>query len=334
MYSDEELSSAVKAGVMTEAVANAFRDHVAAERKIPAVDEEHFRLITGFNDIFVVIACILLLVSVTWIGGAVSPSFGPLLQAATAWGLAEYFTLQRRMSLPSIVLLLAFVGGVFATGLSLLANSGLSADITKGLPSAVAALSAWLHWKRFKVPVTVAAGIGTLAAAVVLLLVGFVPEMRPLILPLVFFAGIAVFALAMRWDSSDTKRQTGRSDVAFWLHLLAAPMIVHPVFSMLMFDDAAIGIVQAAIVTTLYIVIALVSISIDRRALMVSALAYVLYAINSILELYGVVSLGFAFTAFAIGSGLLLLSAFWHLCRKAIIVYYPPQIREHLPALR
>jgi len=334
MYSDEELVSAVAAGIMTEEVATAFRNHVAQERTTPAVDEEHFRLITGFNDIFVVIACILLLMSISWIGGAVSSSFGLILQAVTAWGLAEYFTLKRRMSLPSIVLLLAFVGAVFASGLSLLAGAGLSDDVAKGIPSAIATFAAWLHWKRFKVPVTVAAGTATLAAGVILLLVGFIPEIRQFILPLVFLAGLAVFWLAMRWDSSDTARQTGRSDVAFWLHLLAAPLIVHPVFSLLMASDSSIGIVQAAIVMLLYVVIAIVSISIDRRALMVSALAYVLYAISSILELYGVVSLGFAFTAFAIGSGLLLLSAFWHSCRKLIIVRYPPQIREHLPALR
>lgn len=334
MYSDEELTSAVAAGVMTEEVAVAFREHVAQERTTPAVDEEHFRLVTGFNDVFVVIACALLLVSVTWIGGAVSSSFGHVLQAATAWGLAEYFTLKRRMSLPSIVLLLVFVAGVFATGLDLLANSGLSADLAKGIPSAVAAVAAWLHWKRFKVPITVAAGVGTLAASSILLLVGFIPEVRPFILPLLFFAGFAVFFLAMRWDSSDTQRQTGRSDVAFWLHLLAAPMIVHPAFSLLMSGESSVGILQAAIVISLYIVIALVSISIDRRALMVSALAYVLYAINTILEMYGVVSLGFAFTAFAIGSGLLLLSAFWHVCRKAVLAHYPDYIREHLPALR
>ena len=36
-----------------------------------------------------------------------------LAVAVTSWGLAEYFTRQRRMALPSIVLLLAFVGGVF-----------------------------------------------------------------------------------------------------------------------------------------------------------------------------------------------------------------------------
>jgi len=64
---------------------------------------------------------------------------------------------------------------------------------------------------------------------------------------------------------------------------------------------------------------------------MVSSLAYVLYAFSIVLEQYGVVSLGFAFTAFVIGSGLLLLSAFWHSCRKVIITHYPHAIQDKLP---
>ncbi len=340
MYSDEELMSAVNAGVMTENTANAFRDHIASERTVPAVDEEHFQLITGFNDIFVVIASLLLLVSVSWIGSSIVPGnqastvMAGILQVITAWGLAEYFTRRRRMALPSIVLLLAFVAGVCVTGFALLASSSMSNDLMKGVLGIVTTFAAWLHWQRFKVPITIAAGVGVLLAAVMFLLFWFIPESRTYISPIIFVAGILVFLFAMRWDSSDTKRQTGRSDVAFWLHLIAAPLIVHPVFSALMTSKEEVSAFAAVIVATLYIVIGLISISIDRRALMVSALAYVLYAFNSILEQYGVVSLGFAFTAFAIGSGLLFLSAFWHRCRQAIIVNYPDFIRVRLPALR
>lgn len=67
---------------------------------------------------------------------------------------------------------------------------------------------------------------------------------------------------------------------------------------------------------------------------MVSALVYVLYAINTLLEQYGVVNLSFAFTALIIGSGLLLLSAFWHGCRQALIRHYPQSLQTRLPPLR
>ncbi len=334
MYSDDELESAVQAGVMTPQVATAFRDYVAQKRSTPIVDEEYFRLISGFNDIFVVIACLLLLVSITWIGDSVSLLFGAVLQTVTAWGLAEYFTRKRRMALPSIVLLLAFVGGVLAAGVIFLERFELSNDLIIGVPSAVAAIAAWLHWLRFKVPITVAAGTAALVAAVIMMMFALIPEVRQWMMLIIFIAGIMVFMLAMKWDASDRLRQTRRSDVAFWLHLIAAPLIVHPVFSALGIFDGQVDLWQASAVVMLYVAIAIVSISIDRRAMMVSALIYVLYAFDTLLEHYGIISLGFAFTAFSIGAGLLLLSAFWHSCRKALLQLYPRFIQQQLPSLQ
>ena len=334
MYSDDELESAVQAGVMTSQTATAFRTYVAQKRATPIVDEEYFRLISGFNDIFVVIACLLLLVSITWIGDSVSLLFGAILQTVTAWGLAEYFTRQRRMALPSIVLLLAFVGGVLAIGVIILERFDLSNDLIIGAPSAVAAIAAWLHWLRFKVPITVAAGTAALVAGVMMMMFALIPEIRQWMMPLIFIAGVMVFMLAMKWDASDTSRQTRRSDVAFWLHLIAAPLIVHPVFSALGIFDGQVGLWQTSAVVMLYVAIAIVSISIDRRAMMVSALIYVLYAFDALLEQFGIISLGFAFTAFSIGSGLLLLSAFWHSCRKGLLQFYPRFIQQQLPSLR
>src|SRR5690349_22219462 len=113
MYSDEDLDSAVAAGALSAEAAAAFRAHIAAQRQTPAVDEEHFRLVTGFNDIFVVIASALLLISVGWIASTVTGWAGSLATAAAAWALAEFFVRKRRMALPAIVLLIAFCGGVF-----------------------------------------------------------------------------------------------------------------------------------------------------------------------------------------------------------------------------
>jgi len=334
MYSDEDIASAVKAGILTKEIANEFRNHIAGDNSAPAIDEESFRLITGFNDIFVVIASLLLLTSVTWIGSSVSLWLGIALQAATAWGLAEFFTRKRRMALPSIILLLAFVGGVLATGMIFLQAAGFTKEISMGGPSVIAALAAWMHWLRFKVPITIAAGIGTLVAGIMFLLLASIPETRQWLMLMTFVAGIGVFLLAMMWDSADTLRQTRRSDVAFWLHLIAAPLIVHPIFAVLNIFETQIDLWQAMAVTAIYLILAIISISIDRRALMVSALIYVLYVFNTVLEQHGVVSLGFAFTAFIIGSGLLLLSAYWHRCRQIIIVRYPVNIQNHLPKLR
>src|SRR3569832_707391 len=130
MYSQQELDDAVAAGAITSQAADALRAYVEGQRTSAIPDEEQFRLLTGFNDIFVSIAAAILLFAVGWIGqwigqqsglylsddGSTGPSIlAPLAVAATAWALALFFTARRRMALPSILLLLAFVGGVLAT---------------------------------------------------------------------------------------------------------------------------------------------------------------------------------------------------------------------------
>ncbi len=322
MYSEDDLNSAVHAGVISEAMAAAFRSHVAAGRQTPVADEEYFRLLTGFNDIFVVIACALLLVSVSWIGGSLQPWLGSLALAAAAWGLAEFFTRQRRMALPSIVLMLVFVGAVLS----------LVMGLTQSMPvgSAVAAIAAWLHWQRFKVPITVAAGAAALTAVAVSAVVASPLQGKGLEIAVAFFAGVAVFMWALRWDAQDRQRQTRKADVAFWLHLLSAPLMVHPVFAALGLLEGRSSWLAAAAVLVLYAFITLASLAIDRRALMVSALAYVLYAFSALFKQYGVVSLGFAITALTIGAALLLLSAFWHASRTWVLRTLPPKLQRRL----
>jgi hypothetical protein len=149
-----------------------------------------------------------------------------------------------------------------------------------------------------------------------------------------FAAGLAVFFLALWWDSADTARLTRKADVAFWLHLLAAPLIVHPVFSVLGVLKGETGVLQAAIVVLFYLGLGVVSLLLDRRALLVSALLYVIWTLNALLERFGVVNQNAALTALVIGSALLLLSAFWHRARARLIRGLPPAWAFRLPALK
>jgi hypothetical protein len=314
-------------------------------RTAPNVDEEHFRLITGFNDIFVSIAAIILLVAVGWIGGEVHPALGGVMVAGTAWGLAEYFTRVRRMALPSIVLMLAFAGGVLGSMVGFLAEYGeaifghhpdetIVALIAAGI-AAVTAASTWFHWKRFMVPITVAAGTAALAGTVIALIVSVFgnPE-RPdsFFMALVMIAGLGIFALAMWWDGSDRTRLTRRSDVAFWLHLLAAPMIAHPLFTLLgVTEGNNIGSGAAVMVIGIYIAFGIIALAIDRRALLVSALAYVLFALTQLFNEFGAVEMNVALTAFVIGSALLLLSAFWQSARALVVRQLPTGLADRLP---
>ncbi|OWK33929.1 hypothetical protein [Sphingomonas dokdonensis] len=349
MYSESDIDGAVAAGVLSPAAATAFRNHMAALRQAPAVDEEQFRLLTGFNDIFVSIAIVMLLVAVGWIGAAMATPLGPMGVAAASWVLAEYFTGQRRMALPSIVLLLAFLAGVAWTPLAWLIAHGNAVeaqvkDITvdrdvqtaivgvlgAGI-AALTALAAWLHWRRFMVPITVAAAALAGVGVVISLILAVVPGASAAILPIVLTAGLAVFAFAMWWDLRDPLRRTRRSDVAFWLHLAAAPMIAHALFNVIgVFEDAMNGW-RALLVLLLYAAFGFVALLIDRRALLVSSLAYVLYALSTLFQTAGAVELSAAFTALVIGSALLLLSAFWHKVRQHVVGLVGPALAGRLP---
>ncbi len=358
MYSQQELDDAVASGVITAEAATALRTFIEGQRTTAIPDEEQFRLITGFNDIFVSIAAAILLFAVGWIGQAIGqashfgidsqgPNFlAPLFVAATAWGLALYFTAKRRMALPSILLLLAFVGGVFATSMfglilavgpdNVNGNDELG-GILGAVSAAVTGVAAWLHWRHFHVPITIAAGAAAVAGIVVGLLIAALgpnaDQARNIILGLVLFLGIGVFLFAMWWDSSDRARLTRRSDVAFWLHLLAAPMIVHPIFTLLGLNSGHISVAEGLTVVALYIVLGITALAVDRRALLVSALAYVLYALNELFRQFGAVEINVALTALVIGSALLLLSAFWHQARAMIVRPLPQSLRDKLPIL-
>lgn len=334
MYDDDDLDAAIAAGVLDERDVLAFRAHVAGKRALPVADEEHFRLISGFNDVFVVIACALLLGSVAWLGSAIVPWLGTAAAAAVAWWLAVAFTRQRRMALPSIALLLAFVGGVFATGLLAAKMLDLPGNLSVVVASALAAAAAGMHWWQFRVPITVAAGVAALIALAVATLLSAFPLLSQWRNPILFVAGILVFVVAMRWDLSDPGRLTRRADTAFWLHLLAAPLLVHPVFSSLGIGGRdGTHLLQAVAVLAMYLGLAFVSLAIDRRALMVSALAYVLAAFGALLKEHGAVGAGFALAALVIGSALLLLSAYWHTSRAAVIGRLPAGWRARLAPL-
>jgi hypothetical protein len=363
MYSQQELDDAVAAGVITAAAANALRVHVEAQRHSAIPDEEQFRLLTGFNDIFVSIAAAILLFAVGWIGQSIGqatglvisdhgdqgPSFlAPLAVAGTAWGLALFFTARRRMALPSILLLLAFVGGVLATSAFVLVQiigpdrfngaSQLLGATVGAISAAVAAGAAWLHWRRFHVPITVAAGAAAVAGIFLAIVIGIVQptdaaSTNKLILGFVLLLGIGMFLFAMWWDSSDRARITRRSDVAFWLHLLAAPMIAHPIFALMGLNNGTVGVGEAFLVIGLYVLFGLTALAVDRRALLVSALAYVLYALTELFKQFGAVELNIALTALVIGSALLLLSAYWHQARRLIVAQLPANLQARLPEL-
>jgi hypothetical protein len=329
MYSDDDIDQAVAAGAFPAEAAAALRRYVASRRETPTPDEEHFRLITGFNDVFVVVAGALLLLAVNWLGRAAAEWFGPVLVAIVSWVLAEFFVRKRRMALPAIMLLLTFVAGCF----SAVSHALGPATSAIAIGSVAGAIAAGVHWRRFHVPITVAAAVGALAIGSVL---GLVSTQHPLssgpVLVVIFVWGLVAFAMALRFDASDRERRTRRADVGFWLHLLAAPLLVHPMFQALGIFEGRVDARRVLAVLVIYVLIAVISLWIDRRALMVSALGYVLYALAKLFDGLSAMAVSpFAVTALIVGTALLFLSAFWQPSRAAAVRWMPRELHRFVP---
>ena len=130
------------------------------------------------------------------------------------------------------------------------------------VPAFVGFAGGALHYWRFRVPVGTAVVAGTL----VFLAAVFVEAALPGVFhrnPVWFWlgGGLACFALAMYYDARDRERVTVASDKAFWLHLLAAPMIVHSLMSLM---PANTTVLSAGLMIAGFLVLALVALVVDR----------------------------------------------------------------------
>jgi hypothetical protein len=343
MISDAALGSAVDRGILTAAQVEQL---IALEResapRTEPVDDEKLRFISGFGDVFVTMGLGLFLGA---LGYFIDQAAGPTVMwaglAVAAWALAEFFTRKRRMALPSIVLLAVFaVASFFAIAFALGArprgNLGpfeLNTDLPLMLGAASLLTSALVavHYWRFRVPVTVAAGVAALVLTLIYALVAISPELSKRIFEYVVLScGILIFALAMRFDMSDPMRLTRRTDIAFWLHLLAAPMIVHSLISSL-FQARALDITSAVIVLAIFLLLGLIALLVDRRAMLVSGLGYAGYAFGTLIREAGLSNETVPLTLLVLGAFVLLLSAGWRPLRGALTKLLPQDLVRRLP---
>jgi hypothetical protein len=352
MIANETLAKGVERGIITADQAERLRalEHAGMPPELPATpDDEQLRFIGGFSDIFVTIGLAMFLGAIGYFG---SRSGGPLgmwiAVAITSWLLAEFFTRLRRMALPSIVLLIVFSAAVFLSVTTFL-GADARADIHVrtvvggfGLygfePTMVAAagfvtvLATALHYWRFRVPITVAAGCCALTGTVVGLVYGLAPELPRVAYNLVTFAcGLAVFALAMCFDIADPARLTRRTDIAFWLHLLASPLIVHSLIKGMVTDAAKLSPATAIAIMVVFLALSCVAVLIDRRALLVSGLVYAGVAFWTLISQVGLSDMTTPLTLLVLGAFVLLLSAGWRPLRAGILAMIPSALTRRLP---
>jgi hypothetical protein len=339
MVSDRALDLAVARQIITEEQAKRLRALDAADSE---ADAERLRFVSGFGDVFVALGVGLFLVPAGLIANRLaSPTLAWLTVAALAWLLAEFFTRRRRLALPSIVLLIVFMGSGFAAASlffgAAVAGSWPWLDFSQRPGSLLAAALTTLalgavHYLRFRVPITVAAGAAALCFAVTAGARLAVPDLPASALrALIFACGVAVFVLAMRFDTSDLTRQTRRTDIAFWLHLLAAPLIVHPLIGAIATAGAPLNVGRAVATLLAFLGLGALAVLIDRRALLVSGLAYAGFALLALIRQTGLTDLEAPITVLALGAFVLAISAFWRPLRGVFLRRLPPWLAERVP---
>jgi hypothetical protein len=348
MVATEILAQGVEQGIITAEQAQRLRalENVGEPPELPASpDDEQLRFISGFSDVFVTIGLAMFLGAIGLFAARTFSglAFGFAIAAST-WLLAEFFTRVRRMALPSIVLLIVFAFAVFiAAGDAIGANSaGFSLTDLLGLgtgrPRVVAGaafvtvLLVALHYWRFRVPITIAAGCAALTGTVFSLFSGLVPNLPPVAYnAVIFVCGLAAFAFAMQFDMTDPERRTRRTDIAFWLHLLAAPLIVHSLTKGLVTDASKLDPGTAVAIIAVFLALSFVAVLIDRRAMLVSGLSYAGVAFWALIRQAGFSNMTIPLTFLALGAFVLLLSAGWKPLRARILKLTPSTLTRRLP---
>ena len=292
----EDLRAAVAAGIIDEAQAARLKvlaDERAGTRAGMPAEDEPFEFFRGFSEIFISIGLVILLTGVVgafvWFGGFLVLSLVPAVCAAIAWWWAGYFTLKRRMTLPSMVLASAFGGGVFVLATTLLGRVGLDQRMTVVLAFAATAAALVLWYRRFRLPFTALliglAVLGLIYGATVpaeqLMMIGvgmgrqFDLIENPVFAGATLVFGIGAFLAGMWFDMRDPHRLGRNAATAFWCHLLAAPALVNTVAVTAMNSGGGLALLIPAL-----LVITVLALVIDRRSFLTAAIVYIAIVIT------------------------------------------------------
>ncbi len=343
------------------------------------VNDENLRLVGGGNDLFVTVGIGLLFTGLIFAINSVADLEDTLVIAgigAAIWIVAEIVTRQHRMKLSSTVLGLGFVAcatillGEYVYGhvdmnrieqnpvsiFELRSSAGWLGTLFAGGVAAAATL----YFYRFRVPIMAAVfalamtGMAFLWASLLFydgIVTGQVTvpaaEQVPLVLeralvvPLI--CGFIVFGTAVALDLHDRERFTVWSDCAFWLHVISAPLLVHPLFILATGQDVVLGHIEPgqtatfmlALLIASFVYIALV---IDRRSLLVPTLAYfgslgVYYMIDDTTNHTGIPP--FALILLLVGALVIMFGAGWQRIRALIVgTTLPKSVLDKLPPIK
>jgi len=340
---EDDLCAAIAAGIVTEAQAASIcamaHDRAGRRAALPAEDEP-FEFFRGFAEIFVSVGLIILLFGISlmlgWFGGIGVMIALPAISAAIAWWWATYFTLERRMNLPSMVLAIAFGTGVYLSALTILSQTAVSVRAAMVLASLAAAAGMAGWYRRFRLPFAMFVlgmfGLGAIYAMTASLesiraagtgfgAMFFDLRNSPTFALGTFVFGVAAFAGGMWFAMCDPYRLGRHSATAFWLHMLAAPALVNTISLTLYNVGGTAGMVATAIALALIAMMALV---IDRRSFLTASIAYIALLISWMVRGSGAGGIGhWALILIALGVIVTALGTWWVPLRNRLMRALP-----------
>lgn len=318
-------------------------------------DEEPIKFVGGFNDLFVSIGLCLLSAAIGIFAVIYSDKMSYslyFLGTLILWtGLSELFTKRKSLALSSSVLSLCFAVCLCFFFFDLF---GLDRNVAQAsvfriiLSSLCASVVMYAHYYRYKVAIDISLVVVCLLACVFILAKKLSVSFEQFTSASVAYgyiltgcAGILTLFLALYFDTKDPLRRTQNADIAFWLHLLSAPLIVHSFFwatgvflgvrlSTFSASSTVFGFAIAGILVV-FLFIGAVAIVIDRRAMLISGLSYCGFAIYTTVETISnsprIIAIGIALLF--LGSGVVILGFGWRPIRK-FLLRFVPQSKLHL----
>ena len=321
--------------------------------------DEPFRLLRGFRDVFIAIGVVIFAIGLSaialpylgissasqdfWIGnGALSGILITFGLCAFGLAQAEFITRKSRLPLSSLVVAMAFAvwsaslfGALSSSAVAAIpALAALQGQSIKLLVYNSAVFGALLGFSLFYWRYRLPSVLFLLAGSIVILSlqiaenlagrVWFVDHIRLLI----GLWGAAIFVTAMWFDLKDRLRVSRFSECAFWLHLIAAPMMVHAILFGGSLSAPKFGFVLGTMV-----ILSAIALVIDRRALLVSGFGYLTATIAQLVASSAVFDgREFAITAFILGAIIMVLGLGWTPIRRATLAALPFEaLKPRLP---
>ena len=353
-----DLDGAAEAGIIGEDQANALRRYMAEQTQLQLPSSEKFQLVSGLADATRAIGLVL----ITWLLPIVAAR-GLDLRAIPRQPFDEvyfHFLLAGFLMMASAVLILryihrqgdnlvhypattaaAMIGGTLALGVAGMLPSMLALMLSGTQPRfgpswlmlPLIGTFLYLFWRWSRFPPTPAFALGLLTVLLAALLHAVENMFKIFGDQEYYFSAVMALGLGLItlvcacWlDLTDIRRETRRSQTAFWLHVAAGILVSRAIFSFASNEHWAswrfLGYeINAATMAVLFFLVigsVVVSLLLDRRSLM---LAFTL-PFAGLAELFGLIIAGML---------LLLLSYRWSDWRSNLLRYLPAAIAAQLP---